>query len=122
VDNQWAKVLPEVLQVALQTFLLVHQVHLAARLLVQKHQLYLWVLPQAKLQAASCQVDPQDCLGLQVVRKLRVENGQAAQAVLHFLLATQTLCEPHLHQVQLLVWALVMACLVQHLRDSSRLE
>jgi len=122
VDNPWAKVLPEVLQAAPRAFLLVHPVLLAVRPLVQKRLLYLQVLPQAKLQAASCQVDPQDCLGLQVVRKLRVENGQAAQAVLHFLLATQTLCEPHLHQVQLLVWALVMACLVQHLRDSSRLE
>ena len=103
MDNLWAKVLPVVLQVALQTYLPVHPVHLAVLLLAQKGLLYLRVLPQAKLQAASCQADPQDCLGLQVVRKLRVENGQAAQLVLPLLLATQTLCEPHLHQVQLLV-------------------
>jgi len=82
VDNLWAKVLPVVLQVAPQTFLLVHPVHLAARLLLQKHQLFLVLYPGAKLQ---------------------VENGQAAQLVLRLLLATQTLCEHHHHQAQLLV-------------------
>jgi hypothetical protein len=51
--NLRTKVLPEVLQVALQTFLLVNQVHLAALLLAQKRLLYLRVLPQAKLQVAS---------------------------------------------------------------------
>jgi hypothetical protein len=60
VDNQWAKVLPEVLQVALQTFLLVHQVHLAALLMAQKRLLYLRVLPQAKYQVASCLAVQQD--------------------------------------------------------------
>jgi hypothetical protein len=70
--------------------------------LVQKRLLYLRVLPQAKLQAASCQADPQDCLGLQVVRKLRVETGQAAQLVLRLLLATQTLCELSLHKARAL--------------------
>jgi len=108
--------------VALQTYLLVHPVHLAARLLVQKHLLYQRVLPQAKLQAASCQADPQDCLGLQVVRKLRVETGQAAQLVLRLLLATQTLCELSLHKARVLPLAKEMACLVQLLRDRSLFE
>ena len=103
MDNLWAKVLPEVLQVAPRAFLLVHPVLLAVRPLVQKRLLYLRVHPQAMLQAASCQADPQDCLGLQVVRKLRVETGQAAKLVLRLLLATQTLCAHHHHQAQLLV-------------------
>ena len=55
VDNPWAKVLPEVLQADRQALLPVHPVHLAAPLLEQKHQPCLLVLPQAKLQAASCQ-------------------------------------------------------------------
>ena len=48
MDNLWAKVLPEVLQVAPRAFLLVHPALLEVRLLVQKRLLYLRVLPQAK--------------------------------------------------------------------------
>ena len=47
MDNLWAKVLPEVLQVAPRAFLLVHPVLLEVRLLVQKRQ-HLPVHPQAK--------------------------------------------------------------------------
>jgi hypothetical protein len=91
-----------VLQVALQTYLLVHPVHLAVRLLVQKHLLYQRVLPQVKYQVASCLAVQQDYLWLQALRKKWGVNWQAAQPGC-LLLATQTLCALHHHQAQLLV-------------------
>ena len=102
MDNLWAKVLPEVLQADRQALLPVHPVHLAAPLLEQKHQPCLLVLPQAKLQAASCKAVQQVYLGFQALRKKLVANWQAAQPV-RLLLATLAHCEPHLHQAQLLV-------------------
>ena len=118
MDNLWAKVLPEVLQVAPRAFLLVHPVLLAVRPLVQKRLLYLRVHPQAKLQAASCQADPQDYLWFQALRKKWVANWQAAQPG-RLLLATQTLCKLSLHKARVLTCEKEMACSVQHLTDRS---
>jgi hypothetical protein len=57
----------------------VHQVHLVGPLLEPKHQLYLRVLPQAKLQVARCLAVQQSYLGFQALRKQRVANCLSAQ-------------------------------------------